>query len=251
MRLAGRFAFAERSHRQVFTHVGHEALHLYDYQGVWRRQGQTFAIVPGTVALSGQGVPTTYDLSRPGHHWCVHFLSAPAGRGPQMELPVVQALGADAAYVRERILRIAVLVERGDPVSQAAAGAALLELLCFLAGRSPGCGGRRGEAAVDRAATIICERLQDPPSAQALAQAVGLTPNYLAARFRARFGMTIARYRLTRRVAQARALLESTELPVAAVGAQVGLADPHRFNKVFRRIAGCAPSACRTPPRRG
>ena len=51
-------------------------------------------------------------------------------------------------------------------------------------------------------------------------------------------------------MAHARYLLESTDLPVAAVGVRVGVPDPQYFNKLVRRFLGQSPSSIREEPRR-
>lgn len=249
--LAGRYPFAEQRHRHPFIHHGCHGMHLYEYAGGFRHAGCSYELEPGSLSFSAMGVPTSYHLPRPGHHWCCHFLPAAAG-GARMALPVVTALGEDAGYARERFLRLALLVERargreaGHPAA-AGAGAVLLELLCWLAERAARAEAlpRRSDQAVERVAERIRTRPEEDVRIAELARWAGLTQNWLSARFRARFGMTMARYRLEQRITRARLLLERTGQGVGAVARQVGIGDPHHFNKLFRRIAGVPPSACR------
>ena len=72
-----------------------------------------------------------------------------------------------------------------------------------------------------------------------------MTQNYLARMFRKRFGMTIPRYLLNRRIDYARHLLTTTNIPIHRVAARVGLPDPQHFNKQFRKLVGTSPSHAR------
>lgn len=91
----------------------------------------------------------------------------------------------------------------------------------------------------------IRENLRAPLDVGLLAEVAGLSRNYLARRFKARFGMTMLRYVLECRIARARELIETTDAPIQSIAAQVGIADLQRFNKAFRRVTGSSPSAAR------
>lgn len=242
---AGRFRLADRAWSTVYSHVGSHALHLHGYRGRMRCAGVEAPLRSGIATLSPRGVPTAYDLDEAGWHWCVHFRAAPGA----LAVPGLTDLGPDAAYARARLARLAALHETGRSSSAGgiAAGAALLELLAWLALHAQRPVMRqRSDAAAERAAALIRAQPERDWRGPDLARRVGVSPNWLAARFRARFGMTVDRYRLTQRVELARLLLGSTTLPVAAIGARVGLPDAQHFNKVFRAVVGLPPSACRS-----
>ena len=58
-------------------------------------------------------------------------------------------------------------------------------------------------------------------------------------------GIPPRRYQIQERIARARELLETTELSVKEIAAQLGYDDPHYFSRVFRRVTGKPPSAVR------
>jgi len=58
-------------------------------------------------------------------------------------------------------------------------------------------------------------------------------------------GRTIVQEILAARLAEARRLLEETDLSVAAIAAQTGFASRRALTAAFRRQFGTAPSACR------
>ena len=244
VRICGRFPLNVRAWSTEYCSSSTHALHIHGYRGSWRSDGIEAPLSSGIATLSPQAGRTSYDQSEAGWHWCAHFQAA---SGP-LAIPAWVDLGPEAAYARGRMARITALHDesRRSPAAAVAAGAALLELLAWLAlhGEHRAASGR-GQAAVEKVASLLREQPDRDWRTPELARRVGVSVNWLAARFRARFGMTIDRYRLTQRVELARLLLGSSTLPVAEIGVRVGLPDPQHFNKVFRAILGVPPSACR------
>jgi AraC-like DNA-binding protein len=226
------------------------ALHLYGYAGEIRFPESAALIGPGDVTLTPPGIESRYHLPRGGSHFVLH-IPVPKTDGPGLSVPLHLRLGRDATAGRERLVRIIDHVRRArgcpdGPAATAAAGATL-ELFAWLAERpaaSPAT--HPGEMAVEAAAAALRLHPEQALRIRDLAAQVGLSPGHLARRFRARYGHTLARYQLIQRIGAAQALLACTAAPVAAIGRRVGLPDPHHFNKLFRRIAGCPPTAFRT-----
>ena len=108
---------------------------------------------------------------------------------------------------------------------------------------------RSTDTLAEQAAAVVERRFAEALTAQTVARAVGRSQDRVAEAFRRRFGMTIPHYTLQRRMAHARYLLESTDLPVSDVGGRVGVADPHYFNKLCRRFLGASPTAVRRAAR--
>jgi AraC-like DNA-binding protein len=129
------------------------------------------------------------------------------------------------------------------------ASAAFLELLLQLAAfareKPARPSARASDRALLRARALIEERLSSPLSVPELAAEVGLSQNYLARLFRRDSGMTLQGYLNSRRMEEARHLLENTDLPVKSVAARVGYSDAQYFNKQFRRSSGLSPTAYR------
>lgn len=84
-----------------------------------------------------------------------------------------------------------------------------------------------------------------PPRLQALADHAGLSVPQYCRRFREQTGQSPMRYLTQARVARARELLMETTLSVKQAALAVGYDDPLHFSKVFRRVLGVPPSACR------
>ena len=78
----------------------------------------------------------------------------------------------------------------------------------------------------------------EPISLKDVASAVAVSPGHLTTVVRRKTGRTVQQWISERRMAQARRLLVETDLPVAEVGRNVGLADPVYFTRCFRRAHG-------------
>ena len=251
VRVAGLFPLEARNFNCVYRSRFH-ALHLHEYSG-WIRVGdQVHKLEPGTLTFSPAGTDSSYDLVRPGMHWCVHFDPQPiTRRTPTVEIPFVNELGVLQGHATNyflQITRLYTLRPSSGPTRNTLALAAAIELQALLVwaglidqlttvGKSQPANG-----SVDKLFDYIDRNISRSIRSIDLATCAGLTPNYLARIFRQRVGMTLPRYVLTRRINLARLLLETTDLPVKQVAARVGMPDPHHFNKQFRAQAGTQPA---------
>ena len=249
LRTAGEFPHDDRDFARRYGPAPHHALHLYDYAGVIRIGAREQRFARGDLTITPARAASRYHLDAPGRHLCVHFLP-PAGRaGPAVRLPLHLAMAGRAELARDRLRWIAALWRDRTALGRAAASAALLDLLLWLAQTASLSlrvgAGPRTLAAVERVAAILGERLDQPVEIGRMSREVGISRNHLSRSFRARFGVSMARYLLRRRMEVAAHLLETTDLPVSIIGQRVGVADPHHFNKQFRKAAGMSPSAWR------
>ncbi|MFG1641240.1 GlxA family transcriptional regulator [Amycolatopsis sp. NPDC049252] len=78
-----------------------------------------------------------------------------------------------------------------------------------------------------------------------LAAHLNVSPRTLARRFTERLGTSPGAWLLSRRVAEARTLLEETGLPVEAIAARVGLTSAVNLRRRFRTLVGTTPDAYR------
>lgn len=88
-------------------------------------------------------------------------------------------------------------------------------------------------------------RLGTALSVDDLAARLSVSPRTLARRFDDRLGTSPGAWLLSRRVAEARTLLEETDLPVDAIAARVGLASAVNLRRRFRTQVGTTPGAYR------
>lgn len=238
VRVAGRFPLDDRHFQFTYRATTH-ALHLYDYAGKLRMGRRELSLQPGDITVSVAGERTQYDLPRPGHHWCVHFLPVRAV-GTTVSFPVHITAGAQRRYLADRLAEISQLHNQTNP---ARAAVLFQDLLLWLAGRQAPV--QRSAAALDRLLALLDDRFAETWTVPQLAETVGMTQDHLARCFRQRVGMTIPRYLLQRRITHARQLLAITDLPVHRIAERVGMPDPQHFNKQFRLLTGLSPSAAR------
>lgn len=247
--IAGRFPLHEHDFTYLYRSSTH-ALHIYDYHGAIRIAEREYPLQPGDLTLSPAGGVTRYHLPRPGHHWCIHFRPV-QGRGEQCALPLHMRLGPFKARAVDAIVRISgLLAAPGDGrLTRAAAAGALQELLLTIAAQATATPDRERQGssddAVQRATAHLNAHLAEELSVPALARQVGLSQNWLARRFRDHHGQTVQHYHLARRIEHAQSLLLTTDLPIARIAARLGFGDSQHFNKQFRRLVGCNPTAYR------
>ncbi|WP_341648841.1 helix-turn-helix transcriptional regulator [Thauera humireducens] len=78
-----------------------------------------------------------------------------------------------------------------------------------------------------------------------LADALAISDRTLIRRFKAALGQTPLAYLQDLRLEAARALLETGDLSVEAIGGQVGYNDTSSFSRLFRQRIGMSPGAYR------
>ncbi|MFE3444882.1 GlxA family transcriptional regulator [Nocardia sp. NPDC059180] len=89
------------------------------------------------------------------------------------------------------------------------------------------------------------ERLAAPLSIDDMAAHLNVSPRTLARRFADQLGTSPGAWLLSRRVAEARTLLEQTDLPVEAIAVRVGLTSAVNLRRRFRAQVGTTPGAYR------
>ena len=98
---------------------------------------------------------------------------------------------------------------------------------------------------LERALRYLEDRVDGRIPVPELAAMVGVSPSHLAALFRAATGGGVVAHHLSLKMARARSLLDTTDLPVAEIGRRIGMDDPFYFSRQFRRVHGVSPSAYR------
>ncbi|GEA89216.1 AraC family transcriptional regulator [Cellulomonas cellasea] len=98
---------------------------------------------------------------------------------------------------------------------------------------------------------VLARRYAEPLALRDVAAEVGLTPGHVTTAVRRRTGRTVQQWLVEHRMAEARRLLEGSDLLVGTVGARVGYPDPAYFARVFRRAHGMSPDAWRRSGRSG
>ncbi|MBN1219889.1 MAG: helix-turn-helix domain-containing protein [Anaerolineae bacterium] len=138
----------------------------------------------------------------------------------------------------ERHARIA--LQSKDILSEEETTAALQRLLLEVDTLPPHTG-----AVVKRTVAYFHQNYQHPLTRQEIAEAVGVSKNYLSHIFRQELGLSPWEYLNRFRIKQAKALLSRTEDSVTEVAFRVGFNNPPYFSRVFRDQTGLSPSEYR------
>lgn len=96
-----------------------------------------------------------------------------------------------------------------------------------------------------RAMNYIHAHYREPITSATVAEHLYMNNSYFCRRFKAGFGTCFARYLAAYRVEKAKLLLSDTKMPITAVVEETGFQGFSYFDKIFRRLSGCTPSAYR------
>lgn len=106
--------------------------------------------------------------------------------------------------------------------------------------------GSRGENVfAQRIKDYIDRHFAENFSLQSMADALHVSPYYLAHVCKDVTGYSPLQYVLRRRIGEAQTLLITTELPVTRIAAQVGYDNPSHFNAQFSKAVGMSPRTFR------
>jgi AraC family transcriptional activator FtrA len=179
-----------------------------------------------------------------------------------------RAVQLQQEFPRVRVKPDVLYVDHGDVATSAGAGAGL-DLCLHLVRRDHGAahaalvarhmvipphreGGQARYAPPEPPADVLgglldwtAARLGTALSVDDLAAHLSVSPRTLARRFADQLGTSPGAWLLARRVAEARILLEQTDLPVEAIAARVGLTSAVNLRRRFRDQVGTTPGAYR------
>ncbi|MGZ2453120.1 AraC family transcriptional regulator [Rhizobium ruizarguesonis] len=88
---------------------------------------------------------------------------------------------------------------------------------------------------------LLLENLEGDISIEQVAQACNLSRGYFIRAFRETTGMTPYQWLLSQRIDRARALLRTSNAPLAEVAIACGFADQSHFTRVFASVVGATP----------
>ena len=187
---------------------------------------------------------------------CGNFTVARPSRGSVLELlpPVLLLKPAEDGGWLEAILKRMVSESALERPGQGVALSRLTEVLFVEVLRSwikslgPGEGGWLGAMAdphIGPALQLIHEQPDRPWTLEDLGRRVGLGRSTFSARFTKLVGQSMYRYLITRRMAEAAFLLETTDEGIARIATRVGYETAAAFSKLFHRHHGLSPGRYR------
>ena len=96
---------------------------------------------------------------------------------------------------------------------------------------------------------FIDAHFTEPLTLERLAKTTGLSPGYLCRAFKRHTGKTVLGYLIERRIQAAMLRLRTTDEKVLTIALACGFNDLTYFNRTFKRITGCTPTAWRQKTR--
>lgn len=216
------------------------SLHLYGYDATLLLDGVELAIRPGTIALTPPGVLSEYRYRGLSAHIYAHFRLPP---GPGQSVDALQDLGDHHEEILRRLEGGVALFSRQPKRVEAR----LWDVLWDVASLSRGAD--RSGAPSHRAVRFVCDAVErhlgEPLSVENLAQAVDISPSYLARLFQKEFGESVVGYIRRRRLERADYLLQHSRMTIKEIALVVGIPDLQHFNKAVRAQFGMSPRARR------
>lgn len=201
---------------------------------IWvRQEAQTTLLPPPTVCpallvyAASTGPPATYVELRPHfhvrdplhHHIVLVLQAASAAQGTTAQLYAEVLTNALAVHLLRRYRACQHTIPKGSH------------------GLSP--------AKLQRTTRYIQTHLEQELSLTTLAALVHLSPDHFARLFKQATGQTPHQYILACRIARAKQLLTETDMPLSAIGLEVGCADQSYFTALFRQHVTMTPKAYR------
>lgn len=98
---------------------------------------------------------------------------------------------------------------------------------------------------IEEAKEYLRNHLEKRVTVEAMASMASMSSSHFAALFRRNVGMPMLQYQTQLRMARARELLDTTDIPVSAVAEQAGYADAFYFSRQFKSIHGTTPLSYR------
>jgi AraC family transcriptional activator of pobA len=245
-------------HRHVGD-LGEQGRHIHDFPALWYvpAAGLVYVAAPGEVLDPGQlekleaGVAVFFDPTALGEDgqspwpaWRGHPLLFPFLHGHSGGVLRLEVPAARQPMWNNLIQSIETELDARQDGHRQAALAHLTLLLIELArlARDVVANLRRsGEPLLADVFAVIDRRHAEALSLRDVAGEVGLTPGHLTTVVRRRTGRTVQEWIIQRRMAEARTLLEDSDLPVAEVARRVGVSDPGYFSRQFTRRHGISP----------
>lgn len=100
-------------------------------------------------------------------------------------------------------------------------------------------------ASVFRAARLLEERLDDPPSIAELAKTAGISHFHFQRAFKSVVGETVAQHSQRLRLERSAAFLKFSSWQVQEIGLAAGFDTPGAFSRAFRKLYDCTPQQFR------
>ncbi len=207
--------------------------------------GEQVTVTPSTCVIVPAHTPHSYG-SYERHPWTIWWCHL---RGSDLrDVPDLLGTGRGVATIALRSLEratalldeIVSILERGQtpPHLTACSGLAWHLLTRIIVDRALPENG----TPLERAIRYLEERTDTTIRVAELASLVGLSASHLSALFRQATGGGVTAYHLALKMSRARALLDTTRMPIGEIARAVGYKDPLYFSRQFHKLHSLTPT---------
>jgi AraC-like DNA-binding protein len=238
-----------RPNYQIWLITGHRAeFTVDDAEPIALGTRSALVLPPGATHSA------THDPRRPVRCYVLHFVARSSGLPAGDVLPPCALRGLrqpDWDALTDAAADMCEHLASGHPGRRLLANAAATRIVGLLRGAASGADSclLAGDSPLPQPVAQMLRHVRmhhaEPLTLAAIAQAAHLSPERASHLFRAAVGISPLRYLRHYRLEEARRMLRDTDLPVAAIAARVGYADPFYFSRVFGNSEGMPPSGYR------
>ncbi len=221
--------------------------------GEFRHARGTFLAREGDIVLLCPFFPHDYQRAPAARHWDYYWVGfVPLPQWDQLlkwHRPAPGLLHRPAKQVEHGGTVFDLMVEMHRRQIQPGAHSRLFHqnlferVLLLLSEQTTPAGLQRFDPRIERAVEVIHANLGARMGVREVARAAGVSYSRLAHLFAEEMGVSLADFMESARMARARDLLTTSDLPLKEIAAQVGYADYFHFSRRFKVRTGCCPRA--------
>ncbi|MCY9691883.1 helix-turn-helix domain-containing protein [Paenibacillus alginolyticus] len=216
----------------------------YEGKGTLSQLNDTYELHAGTFFFVQEGIPSTYRCQN--NDWKFYFLDFSSLDMPLLlQLPVCEIVStgkiAEAVQICERMINNLI----AQPTGYAYSANILLQEVLLLFAREQSVASTSRHTELDKILIYIHKNMAKPIRVEELVQLSGLSRTSFFTRFRSITGLSPSDYMLKLKLESAKVSLETTNLSVKEIAANLHFYDEFHFSKLFKRTCGLSPSAFR------
>jgi len=230
-----------------FIMPNHWCIQLYTYSAEFHVGDSRIDVHPGYASVTPPATEWRFVYPARSMHLVAHFIF-PEDAVIDRTIPVMQDLGDDFGRIYQEFTR-AMHIWFADPMS---ADVCLWNILLEMTSpHAHAISLTHQQLLVQKAQTRIEDRLAGEISIASIANELGVSHNHLTRLFKAGTGATVVAYIRKRRAIRARLLLETTNLPMNLIAANIGMEDQRYFSRLIRSELGNTPTEIRRKAQSG
>lgn len=223
-------------------------MYTYSGQGVLNYKGKKYHLRKGDCFLIDcRELHEYYTEGTSWHHSDLHFWGKPAlllyKEFTDLGTPVFQNISS--SIYNSRLDHILEIYTKPSAHRDIIISSNIAELVAFIIEKCDSESLNTSPDAIRYLVKYMESNYMKPLDLNELSRFSGLSKYHMSREFKKYTGYSPHNYLIEQRLSHAKMLLESTSLAASKIGALVGIADEHRFFKLFKERTGMTPSEYR------